>query len=89
VLAYILHEHNNMTTIINLFGGPGSGKSTTAAYLYAGLKNQGVNAELIREYVKDWAYESRTVGVFDQLYFFGKQVRRETFSLGTCWHSLR
>lgn len=71
-----------MTLIINLFGGPGIGKSTSAAYLYAQLKHRGINAELIREYIKDWAYEKRSIGVFDQLYFLGKQIRRESVPLG-------
>lgn len=31
------------TKIINLFGGPGSGKSTGAAYIFAKLKLAGVD----------------------------------------------
>ena len=71
-----------MTKIINLYGGPGTGKSTSAAYMFAQLKNKGVNAELVREYVKDWAWEERQVGLFDQLYLMGKQVRKESMLLG-------
>jgi hypothetical protein len=67
-----------MTKIINLYGGPGTGKSTFAAYGYAKMKSAGVNAELVREYVKDWAWEDRAISTFDQLYFLGKQIRRET-----------
>lgn len=67
-----------MTTIINLYGGPGSGKSTSAAYLYYLLKQQGKNVELVREYVKDWAWEGRKISAYDQIYFLGKQVRRES-----------
>ncbi len=66
------------TTIINLYGGPGTGKSTSAAFLYYVLKAQGLNAELVREYVKDWAWEKRHISAYDQLYFLGKQVRRES-----------
>lgn len=70
------------TTVLSLFAGPGAGKSTSAAYLYAQLKQRGVNAELVREYVKDWAWEERQIGTFDQIYFLGKQVRREAMLLG-------
>jgi deoxyadenosine/deoxycytidine kinase len=70
------------TTIINLYGGPGTGKSTSAAYLYYLLKIQGINAELVREYVKDWAWEGRHISVNDQIYFLGKQVRRESMLYG-------
>jgi len=70
------------TTIINLYGGPSSGKSTSAAFLYYLLKTQGKNVELVREYVKDWAWEQRTISTYDQIYFLGKQVRRESMLYG-------
>lgn len=70
------------TTIINLYGGPGSGKSTSAAYLYYLLKAGGENVELVREYVKDWAWEGRKISTYDQIYFLGKQVRRESLLYG-------
>jgi hypothetical protein len=71
--------HNNTkTTIVNLYGGPGAGKSTSAAYFYYLLKSSGENVELVREYVKDWAWEARAISTFDQIYFLGKQVRRES-----------
>ena len=75
-----------MTKIINLYGGPGTGKSTAAAYLYWFLKNRGENAELVREYVKDWAWEGRKIGPYDQLYFLSKQTRRETLMYGKVTH---
>lgn len=71
-----------MTTIVNLYGGPGTGKSTCAAFLYYVLKTQGYNAELVREYVKGWAWEGRAFGDFDQLYFLGKQSRNESMLYG-------
>jgi len=70
------------TTIINLYGGPGSGKSTSAAYYYYLLKAAGDNVELVREYVKDWAWEGRKISTYDQIYFLGKQVRRESMLYG-------
>ena len=70
------------TTIINLYGGPGAGKSTSAAYIYYLLKCQGESVELVREYVKNWAWENRAFGVYDELYFLGKQVRHESMLFG-------
>ena len=71
-----------MSTVINLYGGPGTGKSTSAAYLFYLLKSQGKNAELVREYVKDWAWEGRNISTYDQIYLLGKQVRRESILYG-------
>lgn len=60
--------------IINLFAGPGTGKSTTAAALFAELKYRGVNCEYIQEYAKDVTWEKRGPKVFEcQEYIFGKQ----------------
>jgi RecA/RadA recombinase len=70
------------TTIINVYGGPGVGKSTSAAYLYYKLKANGENAELVREYVKDWAWEGRKFSAYDEIYFLGKQVRHESMLFG-------
>lgn len=43
--------------VINLIGPPGAGKSTTAARLFADLKQRGVVAELVTEYAKDLTWE--------------------------------
>lgn len=60
-----------------LYGGPGSGKSTASAWLYSELKRSGKDVELIREYVKNWAYEKITPSDFDPIYIFGKQSYAE------------
>ena len=36
--------------VVNLFGVPGAGKSTGAAYIFSQLKINGINAELITEF---------------------------------------
>src|ERR1041385_3278977 len=72
------YASERQTTIINLYGGPGSGKSTAAAFFYYLMKKDGLSVELVREYVKDWAYEKRGIGTYDQIYFLGKQTRRES-----------
>jgi hypothetical protein len=66
------------TTVINLFAGPGVGKSTVASELYSVLKKKGEDVELVREYVKDWAWEGKVPGKFDQPYIFGKQLHLES-----------
>ena len=67
-----------MTYVINLIGGSGIGKSTLAAEVFVEMKKLGLDAELVREYVKNWAYQGVTVGKFDQVYLFGKQSRYES-----------
>lgn len=70
------------THVINLFGGGGVGKSTIAALVFAKLKISGVNAELVREYVKSWAWANKPVGPADQLYLLGKQSAYESALYG-------
>ena len=67
-----------MSTIINLYAGPGAGKSTSAAYVFSRFKNLGKNAELVTEYAKSWAWEDRKIDQYAQLYFLGQQSRRES-----------
>lgn len=59
--------------IVNLFGAPGAGKSTGAAYIFSQLKMLGVNAELITEFAKDKVWENNTEVLNNQTYIFGKQ----------------
>lgn len=62
---------------INLFAGPGSGKSTTAARIFAQLKERQVSVEHVGEYVKAWAYKKQQIKKWDQIYLFGKQQQYE------------
>jgi len=71
-----------MTHLVYLYGGPGSGKSTSAAFLFANLKMKGVNAELVREVAKEWAWEDKPIGVLDQMYIAAAQIQREAVLLG-------
>lgn len=57
-------------------GGPGCGKSTTAAGLFYLMKNAGMNVELVTEYAKDLTWEKRFDMLTDQLYILAKQNRR-------------
>lgn len=63
--------------IICLWGGPGTGKSTTSAEIFSILKKRDYNAELVREYIKDWVWEGRELIPGDQVYISAKQARKE------------
>lgn len=64
------------TIVVNLFGGPGSGKSTGAAYIFSQLKMAGINCELITEYAKDKTWEKNMTALDCQEYILGKQSYR-------------
>lgn len=64
------------TLVVNLFAGPGAGKSTTAAGVFFELKSRGINCELAAEYAKDLCWEERHRTFTDQIYIFGKQYHR-------------
>ena len=66
-----------MKKIICLCGAPSSGKSTSAARLFSKVKELGFNAEMNREYIKDWIWEGRQAHEGDQTYFFAKAARKE------------
>jgi len=63
--------------IICLWGGPGTGKSTTCAGLFNLLKKNNFDAEMNREYVKDWVWEGRKIHEGDQVYITAKQAKKE------------
>lgn len=62
--------------VINLFGGPGVGKSTTAAGLFFLMKLKGYSVELVTEYAKDLVWSHREKTFTDQLYILAKQNHR-------------
>lgn len=62
---------------INFYGGPCSGKSVAASYIFAKLKQKGYNIELIQEVAKEWVYEGKKITNYDQLSIFSNQLARE------------
>ena len=62
--------------LVNLFGAPGAGKSTGAAYIFSQLKMVGINAELVTEFAKDKVWEESKAVFNNQAYIFGKQYFR-------------
>jgi len=65
-----------MKLVVNLLGAPGTGKSTTAAKLFAALKELNVNCELVTEYAKELVWHKRSETMKDELYLFAKQNHR-------------
>lgn len=62
--------------VINLLGGPCTGKSTLAADLFSTLKKMGIECELVMEYAKDKVCEESYHTLDNQIYVFGKQLHR-------------
>lgn len=61
---------------INLFGGPGSGKSTAAAGLFRELKLRGENCELVTEFAKHMTWKEDFNTLKNQIYVHAKQHDR-------------
>ena len=62
--------------LVNLFGSPGTGKSTGAAYIFSQLKMRGINAELVTEFAKDKIWEESHAIFKTQTSSFGKPYFR-------------
>jgi adenylate kinase family enzyme len=71
-----------MTLVINIIGGPGSGKSTSSAGLYYQMKLAKKNVELVNEWVKKWAWEGKKINEYDQVYISAKQIKSESLLYG-------
>ena len=72
------NSYKNMknTIFINLFGGPGTGKSTLCATIFAYLKTKGIDCEMALEYAKDVVWDENYKKLLNQVYIFGKQHNR-------------
>lgn len=68
------------TLVVNIFGGPGTGKSTAAAYIFARLKMKGIDCEYVTEYAKDKVWENNSEAFRNQIYIGGKQ----SFKISRC-----
>lgn len=65
------------TKVINLVGGPGSGKSTVAAGLFYEMKKRGIKCEIVFEYSKEKVWEESFHTMDDEIYLFAKQNHRQ------------
>ena len=68
--------------VINLWGGPGCGKSTTASGLFSLMKMRGHKVELVTEYAKELTYDSNWAMLDKQELIFPEQYRRQQRLLG-------
>lgn len=60
-----------MTLIINLFAGPGAGKSTYATGLYSYLKRKGYSVEYLPEFIKSKVWKEDELACRSELYLTG------------------
>ena len=70
------------TLVVNLYGGPGTGKSTGAAIITGLLKANGIDAEYVSEVAKDKVWEENREALSNQAYMFGSQYYRISRVLG-------
>lgn len=62
--------------IVNMFGGPGSGKSTTAAGVYYNMKMLHIDVQLVVEYAQELTFEEHFHALKDQTRILGEQHKR-------------
>jgi hypothetical protein len=62
--------------IINLWAGPGAGKSTTAAGLFNLMKSLGMSVEYVTEVAKDLTYQRDAKALENQLFILANQDMR-------------
>lgn len=65
------------TRVIQLYAGPGAGKSTLAAQIFAELKQRGKSVELIHEFVKAWAWDNIRILPHHTSILYGNQFQLE------------
>lgn len=70
------------TIIINIYGGPGAGKSTAAAGVFYELKKIGYDCGLVTEMATELVYDEAFNVINDQVYLFGEQWHRTFRMLG-------
>jgi hypothetical protein len=71
-----------MSLVVNLFGGPGSGKSTTKAGLFFRMKLMGLKVEMVEEFAKELTYEEAFGTMENEMYMLAEQDRRQRRLLG-------
>lgn len=70
------------TTVVNLFGGPGCGKSTVATGLFSQMKQKRISSEYVSEYAKEITWEGTQALLENQIHVFAEQFRRQYRLLG-------
>lgn len=62
--------------VVNLFAGPGAGKSSVASGIFSLLKSSSINCELVTEVSKDMIWNGSNKALEYQPYIFGNQAWR-------------
>ena len=62
--------------VVNLFGGPCTGKSVLMADVFARLKINGIEAEQVPEFAKELVWEGSTGVLANQVYVYANQYHR-------------
>lgn len=71
-----MSARGHIALVVNFFGGPGVGKTTTAARIFTALKMRGIDAELIDEVART-CIQTGQLGALDiQPYLFGQSLYR-------------
>jgi len=63
----------NECVVVNIIGGPGTGKSILASEVFAKVKREGITCDVSWEYIKRKLREKALKVVQSQIYIFGKQ----------------
>jgi nicotinamide riboside kinase len=61
------------TLVVNMIGGPGTGKSILASDTFSALKKKYITCDISHEYIKRKLREKAIKVTQDQIYIFGKQ----------------
>jgi len=69
-------QNEKKTLVVNLLGGPGTGKSSIRAGVFYDLKFRGIDCEEATEYAKDLTWEKRKFTIQNQVHIFGEQHHR-------------
>lgn len=64
------------TIVINIIGGPGTGKTTVAAELFSKLKRLNLDVENVSEFSNELVWENNTSAFNDRLYMHAIQHHR-------------
>ena len=65
-----------LVKVINIFGGPGAGKSTTASGLFYEMKKHWIGAEYVQEFAKELVWSDSAHMLSEQNYIFAEQEHR-------------
>lgn len=74
-----------MTKVINLWAGPGAGKSTTAAGLFFHMKTDGHKCELVTEYAKELCYDGRLLSLHPETILKQQYARQDRLNGKVDW----